>query len=512
LTFTFGSKRPRLHSCCGFGMRHSWVGLSLGFLAACGGGGGDGPIAPDPLSVASVTFSLTELYVPLGETRSLTVTLKDRNGVVLTDRTVGWSTSAPGVATVSATTSSTATIAAVGVGSSTITVTSEGKSAGATVTVTSNVARFVSVAAGGAHTCALTEAGAAYCWGRDERGQLGLLPSADCNIDGTTFPCRRTPAAVGTSLVFKQLTGGDDYTCGLTADGTAYCWGGNSFGQLGDNSSIDRSSPRPVLTSLKFTTIDAGNKHTCALTSDGTAYCWGLNVVGQLGDGTTSDSSVPVAVSGGLKFQQIVAGGLTTGHTCALTTAGAAYCWGRNDAGQLGNNTSDPGLQLQVHSSPTAVAGGLTFATISTGLGRHNCALTAARAAFCWGDNTYGELGDESTLTRATPGAVSGGITFIQLSAGGFTGHTCGIAANGAAYCWGDNEVGALGNGTTLFIFRPFPVAGGLSFKSIDSGSRHTCGLTTDGILYCWGSNGAGQLGIGSTERQLAPARVLGQP
>jgi alpha-tubulin suppressor-like RCC1 family protein len=259
---------------------------------------------------------------------------------------------------------------------------------------------------------------------------------------------------------------------------------------------------------LKFTSIDAGERHTCALTADGTAYCWGLNNRGQLGDGTPSSRSVPAAVSGGLRFQQIAAGGYFSGHTCALTTAGAVYCWGVNDQGQLGINTSD----VLAHSTPEAVVGGLNFTKIWSGLGSHNCGLTSAQIAFCWGANDFGALGDGTTVDRATPVVVGGGITFAHLSAGGFIGHTCGIAANGAAYCWGDNEVGALGSGTTIVRPSPFPVAGALVFKSIDSGYRHTCAITTGGVLYCWGSNRSAQLGIGSTEQQLAPARVLGQP
>ena len=484
----------------------SWFGFSVFFLAACGGGDGAGlPTAPPgTVPVASVTLSPNALDLPPGQNGAVTATLRAQNGAILTGRIVAWTSNAPSVATVS-----NGVVTGVSVGSATITATSEGKSADAPVTVTSTLATYVSVAAGGAHTCALTAAGAAYCWGRGESGQLGVPVSTTCAIDSANFPCRLTPGAVRTALVFTQLTAGGAHTCGLTSDGTAYCWGSNLVGQLGDNSNTDRNAPVAVLTALKFVSIDAGAQHTCALTSDGTAYCWGRNDRGQLGDATSFNRLVPVAVSGGLKFERIAAGGFNIGHTCALTNNGAAYCWGDNERGQLGIGTVDV---LVSHPTPQLVAGGLTFTRLSAGLGRHNCALTAAGIAYCWGENSYGALGDGSSVDRATPIPVSGGLAFAQVSAGGFVGHSCGFDANGAAYCWGDNEVGALGNGTTNDKFTPFPVAGAFTLKSMDSGFRHTCAITTNGILYCWGSNGAGQLGVSSTVAQSVPSRVVGQP
>ena len=293
-------------------------------------------------------------------------------------------------------------------------------------TTAAPVARdFGAVFAGGAHTCALTSVGAAYCWGRGESGQLGVPPpSSTCLTDAGPFSCSMVPVPVGGGLTFVKLAGGGAHTCGLRSDGTAYCWGNNTYGQLGDNSTTSRNAPVPVLTGLKFDSIDAGAAHTCAVTKDaGAAYCWGRNDRGQLGDGTTTNSAVPVAVAGGLTFQLIAAGGFSIGHTCGLTDLGAAHCWGDNERGQLGTGTSD----LDPHALPEPVSGGFVFDGLTAGLGRHSCALTDLGAAYCWGENTFGALGNRSRKDSAVPVAVVGNLSFDQLIAGGFIGHTCGV-------------------------------------------------------------------------------------
>jgi alpha-tubulin suppressor-like RCC1 family protein len=272
-------------------------------------------------------------------------------------------------------------------------------------------------------------------------------------------------------------------------------------------------APVPVATDLKFVSIQAGASHTCALTSDGTAYCWGANDRGQLGDGTTNARLVPQAVTGGHTFRLITAGGFDIGHTCALTEQGEAYCWGDNERGQLGNGSGGFGQEdLDPHPVPAPVVGAPNFASLTAGLGRHTCGFTDAGAAYCWGENPFGALGDGSEGDRASPGPVSGGLAFVQLVAGGFLGHTCGLIAGGTAYCWGDNERGQVGDNSTADRLEPALVFGGLSFTTLDAGFRHTCGLATTGALYCWGSNGAGQLGTNSTTHATVPTKVAGQP
>jgi alpha-tubulin suppressor-like RCC1 family protein len=462
------------------------------------------PLAP----VASVSVSPSELTFVQGGSQQFTATPRDQSGNPVVGRSVSWMTSDPTVADVS----STGIVSGLGLGTTTITATSEGKSGTAVVSI--SVVAFGAAAAGGAHTCALTTDGATYCWGRGETGQLGIpVPTITCTTDAGPFPCSMAPVRVSGDISFTQLTGGGAHTCGLTSNGSAYCWGSNGSGQLGDNSSQARDIPVPVATDLKFASIDAGAQHTCGLTSNGTAYCWGRNDRGQLGDGTTDARSVPEAVTGNHTFQLIVAGGFSIGHTCALTTSGEAYCWGDNERGQLGNGDGGLGKEdLTPHPVPAPVVGAPAFVSMTAGLGRHTCGLTNTGDAYCWGENPFGALGNGATGDRAAPVLVSGGLEFSELSAGGFLGHTCALTAGGAAYCWGENSVGQVGDNSTIDRLEPVAVSGGHSFTSLDSGFRHTCGLATTGALYCWGSGGAGQLGTNSDIQVSVPTKVVGQP
>jgi alpha-tubulin suppressor-like RCC1 family protein len=460
------------------------------------------------VAVGSVSVEPGELTLLPGESQTLTATLTDESGNPLIGRTIEWASTEPSVATVSA----SGVVTGVGPGTTTVTATSGEKSGSAQVSV--SALTFASVAAGGAHTCALTPGGAAYCWGRGESGQLGVpVPTATSPTDGGPFPCSRVPVKVSGGISFTQLAGGGAHTCGLTGDGSAYCWGSNGRGRLGDNSIANRVAPVPVATDLKFVSIDAGASHTCALTGDGTAYCWGANDRGQLGDGTTNARLVPQAVTGGHTFRLITTGGFDIGHTCGLTDAAKAYCWGDNERGQLGNGSGGFEREdLDPHPVPAPVVGAPTFASLTAGLGRHTCGFTDAGAAYCWGENPFGALGDGSVGDRAPPVPVSGGLVFLQLVAGGFLGHTCGLISGGTAYCWGDNERGQVGDNTTDDRLEPAAVFGGLSFSSLDAGFRHTCGLATSGALYCWGSGGAGQLGTNATTPATVPSKVVGQP
>jgi len=362
------------------------------------------------------------------------------------------------------------------------------------------------VTAGGAHSCALAAGGAAHCWGRGEAGQLGAPAGTACVTDGGTFPCSLVPLPVQGGFAFTEVFGGGSHTCALTSDGSAYCWGANGGGQVGDGSTLDRSRPSAVAGGLRFTSLDAGANHTCGVATGGIAYCWGSNSRGQLGDGTATDRSVPVAVSGGNTFQSVTAGGFNFGHTCGLTSGGGVLCWGDNERGQLGRGTSD----VEAHPAPGPVSGGIAFVALTAGLGRHTCGLTGTGTAYCWGENTFGALGNGSTAGSSVPTPVSGGLSFGQLRAGGFIGHTCGLTGSGAAYCWGENERGQVGDGSTTDRSTPSAVAGNLTFTNLEAGFRHTCGRASGGGVYCWGSGAAGQLGINSTSQSNLPAPVLG--
>lgn len=343
---------------------------------------------------------------------------------------------------------------------------------------------FAAVSAGSQdHTCGVTTAGAAYCWGGNTLGELG---------DGARGPFPQTrPVAVLGGLTFATISAGLSHTCGVTTGGAAYCWGDNVLGQLGDGTMTPQTSPVAVLGGLTIATVSAGEYSTCGVTIGGAAYCWGYNSFGQLGDGDTIGRTSPVAVIGGLTFVTVSAGG-GRGHTCGVTTGGAAYCWGNNYEGQLGCAYPCQG------PSPQPVLGGLTFAAVNPSAGGdHTCGLTTGGAAYCWGAGKFGP-----------PVAVGGGLTFAAVSAG--AAHNCGVTTGGAAYCWGDNSNGQLGEGDTTSQTSPVAVLGGLTFTAVSAGSQNTCGVATGGAVYCWGRNDHGQLGDGTTIDRTRPVAVLG--
>lgn len=332
------------------------------------------------------------------------------------------------------------------------------------------------LAAGASHTCAVSSTGT-YCWGSNALSQLA----------GTTGPSSSDsvpqPASGGLSLV--AISSQDYQTCGLNTSGAAYCWG-----------------PTPALVpgGHTFVAISSGQSHTCGLTGTGSIYCWGANSSGELGNGTTgSSSSTPVLVSGGLTFQAVAAG---ASFTCGLTTVGAAYCWGADNQGQLGNGAAGP------DSVPHAVSGGLTFTRLTAGL-FHACAVAADSTAYCWGGNSIFQDGDGTGTTTAhqSPNAVFGGYKYLSLTAGEL--HTCGILPGGFTRCWGANEAGQLGAGfANAGNSSPVFVTGGQSFTALAVGGHHTCGYTGT-ALYCWGSDASGQLGDGRSTDQSHPVRVV---
>lgn len=312
------------------------------------------------------------------------------------------------------------------------------------------------------------------------------------------------PAAVALvtvpPLAFASIAPGNTYTCGVTVEDLAYCWGNNLVGQLGDGTEGDiKLTPGPVAGGIRFRAVSAQYMHTCGLTPAGAAYCWGRNFTGRPGAGTPPWGHVltPAPVVGDLTFAAIHVGGW---FLCGLTPGGEAYCWGQNDQGSVGDGTT---MDRRV---PVPVAGGHRFAALTTG-GLHACGITLQGAGYCWGRNQVGALGDGTTIGRSEPVAVSGGLVFKSLSAG--VGLTCGVASDGVAYCWGENYRGALGDGTETDRLEPTPVAGGLRFQSVQAGGLNSCGLAVDGRAYCWGDNASGKLGRPRRELPMSTVPVL---
>lgn len=368
-----------------------------------------------------------------------------------------------------------------------------------TPTAVSGLASGVAaVAARGSHACAVTTGGALLCWGDNSGGQLG---------DGTVTN-RSTPTAVsGLGAGVAAVSLGSVHTCAVTSSGAVRCWGQNRAGQLGDGTTNTYRYTPTEVTGLGagVAALALGGSHSCARMVDGTVRCWGSNRGGQLGDGTASSPSILVPVASGLRSGVTA---LTAGreHTCAASSGGALLCWGQNRSGQLGDGTSPTG-----RSTPTTVSGLASGVAAAAAGESHTCALTTGGAALCWGLNSSGQLGDGTSTARFTPTAVSGLASGIAAVAAG-TAHTCALTTGGALGCWGGNGFGQIGDGGTgTARFTPWPVLGLQSgVAAMTAGSYHTCALTTGGGVWCWGDNSFGQVGDGTTTRRSAPTTVSG--
>ena len=309
--------------------------------------------------------------------------------------------------------------------------------------------------------------------------------------------------ASSTSVRPNLVTGGQYHTCTLTTSGGVMCWGENSNGQLGDNTTTQRTTPVNVsgLTG-GVSAISAGAKHTCALTTGGGVKCWGLNSTGQLGDNSITQRNTPVDVSGLTSGVTAIATG--DFHTCALTTGGGVKCWGDNSNGQLGDNSTTQ------RNAPVDVSGLTSGVTAITAGGNHSCALLATGGVKCWGRNAQGQLGDGTTTQRTTPVDVSGLTSGVAYISAGYR-HTCARLTNSTAKCWGQNTNGQLGDGTTTQRNAPVDVSGlGNEVAGIRAGGLHTCARLNSGAMKCWGLNDNGQLGDGTTVERHAPVTVSG--
>lgn len=360
------------------------------------------------------------------------------------------------------------------------------------------VAAWSQVVTGGDHSCALTLEGEAYCWGRGANAETGI---------GHTHDTSR-PRRVDTSLRFVQLTAGLRHTCGLDADGGAHCWGWNGTGQLGLGTDVGGMlRPNAVVTEARFTRLSAGWYHTCGITTAGAALCWGQNGDGQLGTGTQDMALGPEPVALAETFDDIAAGGF---HTCGIVGSGPAagrmHCWGRNTEGQLGTGDTEP------RTMPTAVAGSATYLSVSAGRG-HTCAVTTSREVHCWGGNGRGQLGTRSFGSPGLPGSTAPvpayrDVPFATVSAG--LDFTCATDTADQTYCWGAGREGQLGIASVDDVPRPAHLARRAFSMVATAQGTHTCAITPGRRLYCWGSGDSGQLGNRDITFTTVPVEVPG--
>jgi alpha-tubulin suppressor-like RCC1 family protein len=393
--------------------------------------------------------------------------------------------------------------------------------------------------------------GPAVSWGANLHGQLG---------DGTTVQ-RNSPVpvcAVGQpapcpgqlTQVVQVAAGDDDLSIALLSDGTVLGWGQNNTGAVGDGTTTDRSVPTrvcavgqtaPCTAFLSgVTSIAAGRSHALALLTDGSVVAWGLNGQGQLGDGTLTNSSTPVRVCAVGQptpcpvfltgVSQLVGG---NNHSVALLTDGSVLTWGNNDSGQLGNGTTAGSVvPVQVcamgQTAPcSAFLSGVT--SIGPGLLDDSVAVGPGGVVYGWGNNFFGQLGDGTTVDRSTPvqacavgqtAPCSAFLTGITSVAAGTFSHTVAIGSGGAAFAWGSNNVGQLGDGTSTARSTPVRVcavgqtAPCSSFLTgavgISAGTFHSSAVLGNGTMVTWGFNGSGQLGDGTTTSRTVPGAVPG--
>jgi len=350
------------------------------------------------------------------------------------------------------------------------------------------------VVAGMAHTCARLATGTVACWGSNRNFQL-----AREGLDGSTWPL-----GVAGLPELSRFFRGNIYTCGMASSGAIWCWGDGTeamFDETGGPSSGWITGVSDIVD------LARGIAHTCALQTTGRVWCWGFrNDDGELGVGTRDVHGEPVMVEG---LDGVVELALGSWHSCARTSSGRVACWGRNREGQVGDGTGGTGDFMTDALSPVFVLDGARRLTAGEDF---TCALRGAGEVLCWGDNSWGRLGIGSLAeVVASPQAVVlvGGIEIADIAAGAT--HACALERTGRVLCWGSNGGGALGYGAPGGqTSEPVEAAGIDDATAIAVGEAHTCAIRGDGELWCWGLNDEGQVGDGTTENRSLPVRVVG--
>ena len=310
-------------------------------------------------------------------------------------------------------------------------------------------------------------------------------------IDSLTYVLMQASATIDTGLIAgsKKILRSSRHNCALKHDGLVYCWGEGSDGQLGNNASDDVAASDDAVQVYGLTNaidIAAGYDYTCAVKDDGTAWCWGLGTSGELGDGNSASSSVPVQVSGVTNFKKIESqydtSTATSSPMCGLTTSGSIYCWGRDTNGELGNDET-----LADTAAPEKVFGISDFVDFDLGL-YHGCGVRKNGEIWCWGDNGSLQLGGSDATEVGTPIKVQSSVKFKRVAASALG--NCGLSVDNAIYCWGEVNYGALGDGGAAGADQATPSLvddADQDFVDIHAQGHAYCALKSDGRPFCWG-------------------------
>jgi len=345
---------------------------------------------------------------------------------------------------------------------------------------------FRQVAAGGYHTVGVKTDGTLWSWGNNSWGQLG---------DGTTSN-KSTPVQVGTASDWQLVVAGYGHTIATKTDGTLWAWGGNSYYQLGDGTAENKSNPVQVGTGSDWQSVVAGEFHTMAIKTDGTLWAWGNNSSGQLGDGTTTSKSSPLQIGTATNWQSVAA---RYRHTVAVKTDGTLWVWGDNYRGQLGDGT-----EVDKYS-PVQIGTASDWHSVAAG-SSHTAAVKTDGTLWAWGNNSWGELGDGTTTNKSSPVQIGTGSSWQSVAAGGCL--TLAVKTDGTLWAWGRNDYGQLGDGTTTSKSSPLQIGTATNWQSVAAGCWHTVAVKTDGTLWSWGNNLYGQLGDGTPVDKYSPVQI----
>ena len=474
----------------------SWI-----VLAACSSSSSTEPIEG---AVASVVVTPPIENITPSQTIQLTARVIDNAGNEVDNVPVIWASTDTDVATVDG----SGLVTGVAVGATPISASADTATGLALIVVQPATASAITTITGGVnYSCATRSDTQTFCWGANDRGQLG---------DGTTTSSA-IPVAVAGGRRFIAVTAGGSggsgaigfTTCGIefSPDGNAWCWGSNDSGQVGDGTTgADKTSPSKVSTGAGHLSISAGSQHACSIQITGQGWCWGDGTNGKLGIGGTTSRNTPGPVQSGILLVDVSAG---AEHTCALAFDGASWCWGHGETGEFGNGNKTGDI-VPIITNPT-----LLFTDISAG-DAHTCAIERGGRAQCWGWNDDGQVGigagtnDQCGALECVPTAtrINSTESFIDISAG--HRFTCAVNGGGDVYCWGNNSNGQLGQdpATLTGTGVPTKLPTQLTFLAVSVAFEHACALTDDSEAYCWGANGSGQLGNGSTTDSFTPVKV----